>query len=494
MKNFIFGIIVGLPILWAFGVHVSDLARIIVVIFVGLALWRPEFRQIDLPESKWLKRSLVFFIVSFLFYVTLLQIWQTELGRQGIDFAIFTQAIDSISRKGAPVTSLVGMEWRNFIWHHFSPILYVPGLLGFVGMPAYVAGSLVHGVAVSLGALAFWLTARKVFNHSSAWSLAALTILLVNPSFRHGVLFAIHDEIFALPFLGFAYYGFLSKRHSLAMFCLLGMMLAKESMFVVAAAFGVMALIESRNDQSIPRTSYLVIVILGVGAFLGYAFLQPAILGKSFEHSDKLATMDELLRGDWLIAKAWYVTFLFLPFLAFPLWQRRSLFLIIPALPLVGLSLVSRFYAMWQPLNYYGVVPTYIMGFACLVGLGRGIRWKLNGSAVALLVALGFCWSGKKPLRTGIDYFREPHVAPAQLVAIPSDAKVIASPPAALMLYRVEMIWRLWTANRYPPEDFDYIVTLRREEAEIGKALMQRSRPCIEADPWVVRCRIDGRY
>ena len=506
-------VVVGLPLLWVSGIHVNDLARILVPLLLVLGLVHRQVRKVPFPEGKIVRSLLSLFVLAFVFFTASQPILEAYLGRPSIDFAIFSQVVDSISRRGAPMTSLIGMEWRNFLSHHFAPFLYVPGLLSSLGIPAPVSVSLVHCASVALSGLALGLTARRVFHFSTTFSWLAVTLLYANPTFRHGVLFGVHDELYALPFIGFAYLSWLQDRPRLAAVLLLGATLCKENLFLVVAAFGAMATLDLRARQTSGRGGgaqaaptagikdqllYGAMVAYGLAGFFSYVYLQPFLMGRAFDHADKLANLAELTRLDWLGAKAWFVFLLGLPFLGYPLWKRASWHLLLPALPLIGLVLVSRFDEMWKPFNYYGILPTYSSGFASLIAFGRSRSdrspARIPAYTLALLIAVAFCWSGKKPARQIAGAFGASFVTPAQLSFIPEDAKVIAGPAGALMLLRTAIVWRLWSANRTPPEAFDFIVTLPEEELEIGTVLRERSEPCAETGPWRIRCRRGGRY
>jgi hypothetical protein len=75
---------------------------------------------------------------------------------------------------------------------------------------------------------------------------------------------------------------------------------------------------------------------------------------------------------------------------------------------------------------------------------------------------------------------------------IPDEAKVIANPPGALLLFRTAIVWRTWLANHYPPADFDFIVMQPGEAGDIGPPLLEASEICHEDSAWQIRCRKGG--
>jgi hypothetical protein len=421
-----------------------------------------------------------------LFLVLANAIAEVFLGRQGIDFAIFSQITDSLSRRGSLLSSLIGSEWRHFLTHHFSPIFYAPGVLGYLGIPAYIALPIFHVFSLALAAWAVYLTASLRLSRLA--SLVAVFLLFANPTCRHALLFGVHDELFALPFIGFAFFFFLSGRHVPAILSILGATLAKESLFPLASMFGVMALVDQSLPQR-PKRLYLVLVVTTFFAFIAYVFLQPWLLDKPFDHVNKLATLSDLLRVDYMIQKSYLLVFLLLPVLAYPLWKRRHWHLILPALPMIALIMASRFDEMWKPMNYYGVVPSYVIFVAAVVVYGRQLgRSKLSAYGLALLVALSFSWSSKKPIKTLIALSQNSLLYPEQLSFIGEDARVIASPAAALFLFRTKFLWNLDAASESLPETFDYIVSLESEEAKLSPALKHRSNLCREVGLWKIRC------
>lgn len=469
--------------LWLSGFHVANVAQAVVAVLAARYFFGGRKAETRSESPKHASFYLLF-VAIFVVFSFLHPIGETLLGRQSIDFAIFTQVIDSIAHRGAPVSSLIGVSWQNFLAHHFTPILYLPGLLAMTGIPAYICGSLLHALAVAGGALSFYLSAKKL-GLTRTEAAAYVFLLFVTPTFRQALFFGIHDEIFALPFLGFAFYAWICERPMRMLLCLVGASTCKESMFIVVGAFATMTLFEEALKGRYRRTQ---IVVSSLGLFygfcgtVGYFFLQPFLLAKEFDHADKLASLDELFSLSTMTEKLWFLTLLLLPLIGFSLLKVRRFHLFLPALPLLAIIFVSRFEEMWKPMNYYGVIPTFLLFMAMLH------QRTLSLKTWPLAVALCFCWNGKKPAKTLVQTLSSPWVSSRDLDFIPSDSTVIVSSNAALALQRIQLPIRDWQAQHHNIRNFDYIVHLEGEKLDIGETLLQLSKPCQRSGPWVIRC------
>jgi len=487
-----------LSLLWILDVYVKDAARVLFVAAGAAMLFRGSWPSAPIKLAG--RHNVITIALIAVYFFSLLsgQVLGVYLGTHGIDFAIYCQVIDSVSRHGGLFTSLVDAEWMNFVTHHFSPILYAPGSLGFLGIPAYLIGPLFHFLCVALAAHAFYEIGRAL-GFGRALCLFFLLLTLFNPSFMKGLLWDIHAEIFALPFIGYAFLFWLKKRHWLAALMVALSTTAKESLFLFAIVFAAMALADAMFFKSNKMTKnfaapYLLVGGWGLASFIGYFFMQPLLFGKEFDHFSKLASPEIFFRPDILFAKAWFVVFLFLPVLAFPLWGWRSALTVAPAAPFVAIILVSGFDEMFKPMNYYAVVPTYLIYISALIGLKtRYPQWQkaIPAGLYLLLLLSVFSFAQMKPMKTFKQAFREPWLMESQLAAIPDSATVVVSNAAAPLLYRCAQLRRLWSASRTLP-DFDYIVSAVKEPSPVGAGLTSRSRRCLPSDRWNIRCATGG--
>ena len=495
--------------LWVAGVHTNDLARFLVVALVA-ALVMARIRGIgsDFEAFSPTKLCLVGMVVSLLFYGIFLltePLLSVYVGSHGIDFAIFSQVVDSISRRHAPLTSLISLEWRNFLTHHFVPFLYVPAVLVDLGFSAYASISIVHAVCGIGSGVLFYVFAREL-NYSSKLSLCFTLLVFVNPTVRHGLFFGVHDEVFSLPFLMFALVAWQKRWASATALALLGAATTKESLAFVGIAMIAMIFIESFRGsrvallgQSRIKMSRRDLMVLSVttlllGAFaLSYFFLQPVLFGKAFDHLSKVASIHDLLQHQNVLAKLWFLVFLLIPLLFVPIFTLRDWHLYLPAVPMLGMILISGFSEMWLPMNYYGIVPTFLLAAGSLVAASRSLRIQQliqSRWCLALALCLAFSWSGKKPVKTILRAINAPLLTEQQLERIPSSAKVIASPAAAIFLFRTEQVTRLAQANNQTPSDFDFVVAKASGDNEVvGQKLFDLADLCHLDDLWRIYCR-----
>lgn len=476
-----------LPWAWIAGVPVADVARIMVILFGAML-----YLKLQSPRLLISVKSVVLILTAFLAALLLgLFTYQTIIlstGQTGLDFAIYTQVVHNWATSGSPISTLIDDAPRNFLTHRFAPILVVPSGLMFSGLDAGTAMILFHTACFG-----FAMVACLGFSRSRGLpdALAALVTVLLfcNPTIRHTIFFDVHDEVFALPLIAFAWWMWREQHHGLTVLALVLATLTKESMFAVVVGFGVMMWIDQRKNSGGPSTPVLLgLIAYGVSGFIAYFFLQPVFLHKAFDHNSKLASLTEFMRLDWLEQKLIFTMFLLLPFLAIPIWKRRYWHLILPALPLIGIVWVSRFPEMWKLLNYYGVVPSLIMGLATVDICARE-RWFDKTNVLLLLalsMTLAFSFSERRPTKEILKALRTPPLG--NLSFIPAQSKVIASPGAIAHLFHVHDIQSLGRASQLQTTpEFDFIVTRENEEHEIPNALKEKSQKC-QNSLWLIRC------
>lgn len=485
-------IIILIPALWLTGLHINDIARGLSFLLLACFVWagRKLFAGRLEPSARLLMVFRIFLAAYGCFLLT--EPWLGVLtGSHGLDFAIFTQSVDSIHRFGIPYTSLISMTRINFLSHHFAPFLYVPALLTWLGIPAYAALSIMHALCGIIAGVVFHAFAKEL-KLSGFLALTATVLLFANPSVRHGLFYGVHDEMFALPFLMLAYWAWAKGRLGWAVIALLGAASTKETLSAIGVAMIGMFILDPKT--TIKRHEYwflLAAALLMSSLFFGYSLLQPLLFGKPFDHISKIASLAQLSDPHMLFDKAVYLLFLLLPLLFFPLLAWRQWYLFLPATPLIGIMLVSNFQDMWAPLNYYGVLPSFLIYAGAMVAVSRNPVWveRLQSRfLLAIMICLAFSFSTKKPMKTIIHAIRLPTFSSEPLAVIPSESRVIASPAAALFLFRTRELWRLGNASQKVPEHFDFIVKKKDDLETIEPELASRVELCRTLDNWLIYC------
>jgi hypothetical protein len=212
--------------LWVVGVSTKDWARVVLAaLFVYIASGQ---RLADSMGVRWGRTALA--IVPFVFPITncLSQICRVYLGEHGIDFAIFTQAIRSVRDSGIPVTTLVGPKPVDFMSHHFFPFVYALGWSARIALPPHIIGIVVQGFSIAVAIWCFYRfsVTRGIAKHDAAWITC---LLCLNPCFRSGVSWGIHDEVLALGLVGLAMIAWTSNRWGLLALALIGVGAFKET-------------------------------------------------------------------------------------------------------------------------------------------------------------------------------------------------------------------------------------------------------------------------
>ena len=371
----VLGWLLLLPLcLWTVGLHALDISRVLVFLALLILLvprWRSYFFR-PLEFSPWQKRIL---FVSLCFYPILLSlqhIVRVYNGGHGVDSLIFIQTLQSFAEGKGLSTSIIDTNKIHFLKHHFSPILYVPGLLTFLQIPAHISLYIVGCICVSLSLYFLYIFLRSL-EYSKSLALFGVALLAANYNFRHSLWWTYRPETLVYPFVILAMFFWVKQKHWLVALCLLVTFTAKETFFIYGIFFCLMAgllYLTKENRSKIKIVPYLVVFCIALGGFVSYFLIKDSLMG--IEHSDPYNRPVELIVGlrdlqdpEFWTRRIYWLFLLFLPFLAFPLFYRKGWLYLLPAASPISLILVSAFSQMQKPLNYYTAFPSFTRFFGC---------------------------------------------------------------------------------------------------------------------------------
>jgi len=464
---------------------------------VGIAgmLWAPGLVPSTMRTAA-IERIWTVFPWLFVPLMCVYQIARLYSGDHGIDFAIFTQAIRSVRDVGAPMTSLVAPEPVSFLSHHFAPFLYGLGWLSRFTLPPYLIGILSQSLSIGV-ALYFFYQFCRVLGFSTMTSAVATTLLCVNPTFRSGVSWGIHDEVFALGFIGGAFYAWARGNYRAVIACLLLTTLFKETFFVaVAIAAAVLSVQSYRRSEETRKVAlaYGALSVVAVAASIFYFMIiprYPEIFQMSFRAGSRIPSIDTLLSGSFISAKISFLLAVLVPVLALPLLSRQGILVWLCALPFWGACLISTFEEMHKAYNYYGVVPTYVAFFAsALVARERwGTEMRFTPKALLILTCLAFSAGYRaSPFNPLLQLSRTGAIIPDSLTMIPSNLTIAVSEFDAVFVQDKGKIVRLWSAERIPMR-WDIVLVRAGTREPPSARILKGTSKCYEDPRWTIFCR-----
>lgn len=493
-------------LLYIAGFRVVYVSGVCVVLLVFWMLFCSRHKHVKPPEGDVIFLDMknndhvakIFFLLFFclLTELGLSLFFDMRLGRTGIDFAIFTQAIAAIGRDGIPWVSLMTGSPLNFVTHHFVPYLYVPGALAALGVPASTAGAITHFLGLTFGLFALGGIGRTQ-GLSRNTALALMVAAAFSPTLRISYTWTMNDELYGAPYVMLGLWAWLSGRYALCtlFFCI--SCLCKESFFLVTLAFTGVALLwhaDFRPAEERKRAA-LWLVPLGMVSgllFVGYFFLQPIILGKPFDHASKLATFTQLLNPLEIAKKLLYVLTLLLPTFGVPLIFSKGRKLLVIAVPSLSLSMITSFGPMYEPFRYYSSVPIFV-NFAALVVSWPDlrIRWRAQQVAryVVLLCVGSVMLETFSPMESIVRGIRAPSKAALPQTQFPLDGVYVVDPAAAVQLAGYRHLERVWLANQRPERHFDRLIWKPGGYETPSAALIERTYDCGSTAFWQIRCR-----
>lgn len=484
-------LLVAIVAIWLSGLRSTDIARIVLLLSVlGYGVSRFSTAYYSLSSVP-LRFSYAWFGWCWLVLLALCQLATYVLAKQGFDFAIFSQAIASVADRGSLATSFIWTGWVDFLTHHFSPILYIPGTFVWLGLTGPQAAILFQIICVGLAILLFYKFARALGFRPSTSSFLVM-LLCLNPTFRVGTFWEVRDEIFALPFLGWAYYSWLRAKDWQAVAAVALACTCKENMFIFAIFFGIACLLLPRQGTVRRAWPYIACVIIGVLGIVAYFYLFDFFFVRTFDPHGRISRIDEFLNPVILRGKLILLTILLLPFFFLPLAGRRALLLSLPSMAFIGPILVSNMPQMYHTFNYYGVVPTYIFALASLYAIS--LYWPKFKDGVPVLtaliaVSLSLSWAGfSRPGKLILQALRQPWYSGTDLQSLPKDAPILADDYSFPFLLDKSRAIRFWTAERTNP-DWEFIVQRRDDATPLNQRFLNESEVCREHPNWIIRCR-----
>jgi uncharacterized membrane protein len=495
VRRFIALVPMFLLLLWILGVNPKEVARVFLcVALVDLALRRGQ--AMLGTSSRLVLRTFAVFPLVFVPLIALQQLARVYLGEHGIDFAIFTQVLRSIRDTGLPMTTLVAPEPVNFFSHHFTPFLLVLGWLSRFSFEPHVIGILWQ--ALSIGFAVFFLfgfclslgLSRPVAGVFSA-------LLCINPCFRSGVSWGIHDEVFALGFVGAAFYFWSKERFIASAASILALGLFKETFFIAGAlGAAVAAVAETKRSKGASRVTgiYSLVALIMTTAAICYFVvlpLYPKTFPMSFNASSRLPGLANLFTPSFLWAKLRYLGAILLPLLGLPLLSRAGLSIWMCALPFWGASLISTFDEMHKAYNYYAVIPTYVGFFAAAATLRKRFPQTVSPAPVVLALCTSLAFSSgynANVVRPVISLIKQGPIYPGSLSFIPANRSVVASEFDSVFVLDKRRVVRLWIAERVPTS-WD-VILVRKNSREMPSAqLLRGADRCYEDSLWEGFCR-----
>jgi uncharacterized membrane protein len=322
-----------------------------------------------------------------LLYTALALAQNAHLFSYAFDLGVYYEALRGYAHFGLPLVALKGTHY-NLLGDHFEPMVAIlaptywiwpnPDVL-LVDQGVLVASSLIpvwmfterrFGAAPGLGRLT---TTRLVAAYALAWEIQSL------------VGFDFHSLAFAVPILAVAIERADAGRWKAATFWTLSLLLVKEDLSLVVAAFGVYAFLRGRRQLGI------FLVAVGFAAFgLLVDVIVPAFAGGVYPHW----SYGELGPGPWPAlrhavmhpiatlqvmasprTKLGLLAWVFLPGALLSLLSPIAIL----AVPVLLERVLSERPNVWSTGFQYSAPLAPIVGMAVIDGLSRAVRRRGQG-------------------------------------------------------------------------------------------------------------------
>lgn len=471
LKQILIWFVTALPIIWIFGVHITDAVKILLVIFI-VSLFFPSVRKFYLEDfslSGFQKKLIIFFLVIYPVLIGAQQLIRVYVGGQGINFAYHSQIVDNLAERGGLYSTIInGNDYKPIQWitHHLNAVFYLPGLLGFIGIPGYMSLVIFEVLVIVLTMLSL----KKLLGYlgyESDIKLIFIFLLFCFYSLRHSYIYGVEDEFFALPFIPLVYMFYLKEKYWLVFVFILLSFLVKESLTLFGFAFGIMAFIDfltiGKKKENKNLLPFIFLIIISTGIFVFYFFGQSYFFGQGYQHYSKLDSINSFLNPSELFDKLKYYFLILLPFLFFPLWTKRGLLLSIPVLPFLGLSFVSGF--MHNVTDYYSMIPTIIFAVVTAITIKDKkpeMLKKIYLGLPVLLMLIAFLFGTWKPGIMVINSLKEKYITQKVFDSLPMESRIYTSESLFPLLTKFEKLSLFYDKNPCR-KNFDLLIIRKKE-------------------------------
>jgi len=285
---------------------------------------------------------------------------------------------------------------------HFQP-LYVIYALVYRLWPSPLLLLWFQALLVASGVIPCYLLTRKLLGSTAA--VLGVMVYLLHPAVQFNALLDFRPDHVAIPFLFWAFWFAERNRPGLALVAAAIPALAKESLILAFAAFGLYMMARRRNvllAAAATTVGMAVFIVVVFGVLAGPGNSEGAFMIRRYWSSGRELVVPGLVAG-----KLFYLVSLFGP-VAFLSW--RDPVALLPAMPSLGISLLSNDVAHSSIESQY-TASVVAPAFASLLTALGSLEARRNGAALRALgafVTLSFVFSlAQGPTPLGLGFWNE---------------------------------------------------------------------------------------
>lgn len=218
---------------------------------------------------------LVLFFVVFT-TISLHRFWQ--YASWYYDFGIFYQGISAVARGKPPIIDHFVFQGKHILGDHFHPLIFIISpIIALIPRPEVLL--VVQALFVTVSGYFVYLTAHKLLK-SNLESLAILIIYLAFVGLHNALITEFHAiTLLPLP-LSIFLYALVSKKRWLFILSWLGVLLTKETTFIIPAYFGLYLAVKNKGLwRKLGLFVTLASSIYGVGII---KWVMPAFSGREY--------------------------------------------------------------------------------------------------------------------------------------------------------------------------------------------------------------------
>jgi uncharacterized membrane protein len=330
--------------------------------------------------------SVMLLVIAGSVFFSLFSLYRLSVFDPQYDTVIFNQAFWNTLNHGELLTN--SFEMGSHFGVHFSPILF--SVLPFYYLfPVPETLFIIKSCLIALGVVPIYLCAREYLG-PKAGCLVAL-IYFFSPVVQGAAYCDFYETSFIPLILGFALWGYLTKRENIMLACCCAALLIKEDVCLIIMMIGIIGLWMNRREPIRDNWRYLLLILISILVLLSFFLvIKPAFSTGNLEAANQFLNQYHDIPGnlaDQNGKRIHYLIQMFGPLIFIPFAAPAVLAISIPSFMEILLSPNPDYFYVGQ---HYSALVFPVVFMALIFGL---LRINRNRSLIMPVLAVSLLFS-----------------------------------------------------------------------------------------------------
>lgn len=334
---------------------------------------------------------LILLVIGGSLFFSLFSLYRLSVFDPQYDTVIFNQASWNTINHGELLTN--SFEMGSHFGVHFSPILFA--VLPFYSLfPLPETLFIIKSCLIAIGVVPIYLCAKEILGQKSGCIIAL--IYFFSPVVQGAAYCDFYETSFIPLILGFALWGYLTKRENIMLISCCAALLIKEDVSLIILMIGITGLLMNRSEPIRKNWRYILLILLSILVLLSFFLLiKPAFSTGNLDSANQFLSQYSDIPGnlaDQNGKRIHYLLQMFGPLFFIPFAAPAILVIAFPAFCEILLSPNPEYFYVGQ---HYSALVFPVIFMALIFGFHRISNWHFfkNRSLVTTLLSLSLICS-----------------------------------------------------------------------------------------------------